>query len=108
MTTARDFITLAMKEAGVLGVGQSLLAEDINDGFTILNRMLAQWQKKRWLVPSLYDVSAPGNSQKSNLIGPNQYYNALRPDKIQAAYFKQLNGNTADQVSFKLIPIWSW
>jgi len=109
MATARDFITLAMKEAGVLGVGQTLLAEDINDGFTLLNRMLAQWQKKRWLVPSLYEIAAFGNSQKSNLIGPGQYYNALRPDKIQTAYFRQLNGGgTSNQVTFPLIPIWSW
>lgn len=123
MATAREFITLAMKEAGVLGVGQTLLAEDVNDGFTLLNRMLAQWQKKRWLVPSLYDIAAFGNSRKSNLIGPGQYYNALRPDKIQAAYFKQVGAGSfgtafsdsfdiglgdPSQVSFPLIPIWSW
>jgi len=109
MTTAREFITLAMKEAGVLGVGQTLLADDINDGFTLLNRMLAQWQKKRWLVPSLHEVSALGNNNKSNLIGPGQYYNAARPDKIQAAYFKQIDGgDTINSVSFPLIPIWSY
>lgn len=121
MATARDFITLAMKEAGVLGLGQSLNAEDINDGFTILSRMLAQWQKRRWLVPNLYDVSAVANGAKSNLIGPGQFYNAARPDKIQAAYFKQLNGGdfnsdfsndfsnaTNNQVSYPLIPIWSY
>ena len=110
MTTAREFITLAMKEAGVLGVGQTLLAEDVNDGFTLLNRMLSQWQKKRWIVPSLHEVSAFGNSNKSNLIGPGQYYNTQRPDKIQAAYFKQLSGNNEvnNQVSFPLIPIWSY
>src|ERR1700749_2369008 len=93
MPTARDFITMAMKEAGVLGVGQSLLSEDVNDGFILLNRMLAQWQKRRWLVPNLYEVSALGNGQKSNLIGPGQYYNTLRPDKIQAAYFEKLDGS---------------
>lgn len=98
-----------MKEAGVLGVGQSLLAEDINDGFTLLNRMLAQWQKKRWLVPNLYEVSALGNNNKSNLIGPGQYYNAARPDKIQAAYFLQTTSGPPDNnVSFPLTPIWSW
>lgn len=109
MTTARDFITLAMKEAGVLGVGQTLLAEDVNDGMTLLNMMLSEWQASRWLVPSLYDISAAGNNAKSNLIGPGQYYNAARPDKIQAAYFKQLNGGGAsNEVSFPLIPIWSY
>lgn len=109
MATARDFIIMAAKESGILGVGQSLLPEDINDGFTLLNRMFAQWQKKRWLVPSLYEIAAAGNSQKSNLIGPGQYYNAPRPDKIQTAYFRQLNGGgTSNEVSFPLIPIWSW
>lgn len=108
MPTARDFITMAMREAGVLGVGQSLLAQDVNDGFTLLNRMLSQWQKKRWIVPSLYEVSAIGNNQKSNLIGPGQYYNAPRPDKIQTAYFVQLTNDGTTPVSFPLKQIWSY
>lgn len=106
-TTARDVVTLALKAAGVTGVGQSPLAEDINDGFTLLNQMFNYWQKRRWLVPNLIDVSAPGNSQQFNLIGPGQYYNSLRPDKIQAAYFKQLNSGSND-VSYYLKPIWSY
>jgi hypothetical protein len=57
MTTARDFITLCLREAGVTGVGQTPLPEDITDGFTILSRMLSQWQKRRWLVPNLIDTS---------------------------------------------------
>ncbi|UIY28698.1 hypothetical protein LZK73_18380 [Neorhizobium galegae] len=43
MTTARALITLAMKDAGVLGVGQTPLSEDMNDGLTNLNAMVAQW-----------------------------------------------------------------
>jgi hypothetical protein len=110
MPTARDFIIIALKEAGVLGVGQTPLPEDINDCFILLNRMMAQWQKRRWLVPNLIDINAIGNSQISNLIGPGQYYNSARPDKIQAAYFKQLNsGNTVTtDVSYMLRPIWSY
>lgn len=109
MTTARDIITLALKETGVLGVGQTALAEDINDGMKLLNNMLAQWQKRRWLVPNLYEVAAIANGAKSNLIGPGQYYNAARPDKIQAAYFRQLNGgDTSNTVSFPLTAIFSW
>jgi hypothetical protein len=108
--TARDFITMAMKEAGVLGIGQSPNSEDINDAFTILHRMLAIWQKKRWIVPSLYDIAMPGNGKVSNLIGPGQYWNAKRPDKIQAAYFIQNAGlsNPPNPVSFRLRPIWSY
>lgn len=109
-TTARDFVTLALKEAGVTGVGQTPLAEDINDGFTLLRRMMARWQKKRWLVPNLIDVYAPGNNAISNLIGPGQHYNAFRPNIIQAAYFKQLNsGNdVANNVSYPLTLINSY
>jgi len=107
MATAREFVTLAMKEAGVIGVGQTPLAEDINDCFTLLTRMLNFWQKKRWLIPNLIDVTANGNNAISNLIGPGQYYNTLRPDKIQAAYFKQRTGGS-DQVSYFLTPIWSY
>lgn len=108
-TTARDFVTLALKEAGVTGVGQTPLAEDINDCFTLMRRMMARWQKKRWLVPNLIDVYAPGNSAISNLIGPGQYYNTFRPNIIQAAYFKQLNaGGVANTVSYPLTIINSY
>jgi hypothetical protein len=106
-TTARDLINMAMKEASVLSVGQTLLAEDVNNGFTLLSRMLTQWQKRRWLVPGLTDISALGNGLKSNKIGPGQYYNAIRPDKILAAYFKQTN-NTGTPVSYPLYPIFSY
>jgi len=106
-TTARDIITLAMKEAGVLGVGQNLLSEDINDGFTLLQRMLAQWQKRRWLVPALIDIHALGNGLKSNKIGPGQYYNSPRPNAIKAGYMIQLNTGS-NPVSLPLGPIFSY
>lgn len=106
MSTARDFVTLAMREAGVVGLGQTPSGPDINNCYTLLTRMLAQWAKRRWIVPNLIDVYARGNSLVSNAIGPGQYYNCQRPDKIQAAYFKQLN-NDQNNVSYPLRPIWS-
>lgn len=124
MATAREFIELCLREVGVTGVGQTPLDQDINDAFTIMNRMLAQWQKRRWLVPNLIDVKAVGNGLRSNPIGPGGYYNAARPDKIQAAYFKQLGGSggfdsgfdsgfdngslLGNNVSYPLQPIWSY
>lgn len=91
MTTALDLINLAQKAVGTLGVGQSLLAEDINDAFASLKQMLSIWQRKRWLVYALEDVCNYGNDIVSNPIGPGQYYDTDRPDKIQAAYVR-LNG----------------
>lgn len=107
MSTARDFVTLAMREAGVVGLGQTPSTPDINNCFTLLQRMLSQWQKRRWIVPNLIDVYATGNGAISNPIGPGQFYNCGRPDKIQSAYIKQLNSGS-NNVSYPLIPIWSY
>jgi hypothetical protein len=107
-TTLRSIITLCLKEAGVAGVGQTALPQDTSDSFTLLSRMLAAWQVKRWMVPGLTDISAVANGSISNTIGPGQYYNAIRPDKIQAAYFTQLNTGNPVIVSYPLIPIWSY
>jgi len=94
MTTALDLISQAQRAIGVLGVGQTMLAEDINDGFACLKQMIAQWQKRRWIVPSLRDIYMPGNSQVSNTIGVGGYFPVPRPDKIQAAYVR-LNSTNA-------------
>lgn len=104
MTTARSIIELSLKEAGVLGVGQTALSEDTNDSFTLLKRMLAQWQKRRWLVPALTDISMIGNGEKSNTIGPGGYYNIQRPVDVKGGYLIQLNtGQTPISLPLKKI-----
>ena len=105
--TARDVISLAYKEAGILAVGQTLLAEDVNDGLIYLRQMVAQWQRKRWLVPSLIDISTVGNGLISNPIGNGQFWNIPRPDKIQGGYVIQLNTGSTP-VSLPLYPIFSY
>ena len=108
MTTARDLIVMASKEAGILGVGQTQLDGDVNDCYTLMIRMLDQWQKRRWLVPGLTDISAVGNDKKFNPIGPGQYYNAIRPDKIQSAYFIQTIAQSGSPVSYPLRQVFSY
>lgn len=104
--TIRDIVTLALRAAGVTGLGQDPLPEDINLGYTLFSRMLAQWQVKRWLVPGLTDISAVADGSISNKIGPGHHYDAIRPDKINAAYFVQLNTQNP-VVSYPLRPIFS-
>lgn len=105
--TARDLITLALKQAGILGVGQTALAEDINDCFTLLQQMVGQWQKRRWLVPALVDISTIGNGNKSNTIGIGGYWNVTRPSDIKGGYVLQLNTG-ATPVSLPLTKIFSY
>lgn len=107
--TARDFITLAMKEAGVLGVGQTLLAEDINDGFTYLQRMIKQWQNQRWMVNALQDISlTPPDLSPSQTIGRGGVWNIYpKPTRINAGYFFQKNTGRPP-VNLPLAPIMSY
>jgi hypothetical protein len=90
-----------------LGVGQTLLAEDTSDIFILLKRMVAQYQRKRWLVPSLVDISTVGNNAVSNPIGSGQFWNIPRPDKIQGGYVVQLNTGSTP-ISLPLYPIFSY
>lgn len=107
MTTARDICTLALKEAGVLGVGQTALSEDINDSFTLLQRMTAQWQNRRWLVPALTDTSIVADGSISYTVGTGGDFNIPRPNKISAAWVVQNNTGTTP-VSLPMYPIFSY
>jgi hypothetical protein len=69
--TPLDLITLALKKAGVVGVGQTPEAEDTNDAFSDLNMMLGQWNRRRWLVYHLLDVAKVSTGAASYTVGPN-------------------------------------
>lgn len=108
MTTAQDLILLSLKEAGVVGVGQTPQAEDSNDALTLLNAMMGQWQRRRWLVYHLIDVVCQGTGALNYTVGPGGDFDIARPDKIEAAYFVQTtNVPPANNVSYPLMPIWS-
>lgn len=98
MTTPLDIIKLALKDAGVLGVGQTPLAEDLNDAFTRLNWMVSSWARKRWLVYHLIDVVAVSTGAQSYSIGPGCDFDvSVRPDKIYSAFLRQWGGGVDAQ-----------
>ena len=106
--TARDFIRLALNEAQILGVGQTALAQDTNDCFTLLQRMTNMWQRRRWMVPSLTDILTLGNGAISNTVGPGGYWNITpRPRAFRAGYFVQ-NTQSGVSVSLPLSPVFSY
>lgn len=102
MITGRALITLAMKDAGVLGVGQTPLAEDMNDGLTNLNAMLAQWARRRWLVYSLTDISFVATGAMSYSLGAGGDINVPRTNSIESAYFRQIVAAPGDMVDYPL------
>jgi hypothetical protein len=95
MTTALQIVTSALKKSGVIGVGQTASAEDANDAFDDLNDMLAQWQRKRWLVYHLVDVGVTSTGVQSYTVGPGGDISvAARPDRIEAAFIRYFGGTS--------------
>jgi hypothetical protein len=91
--TPLDLITQALKKTGVLGVGQTPQAEDVNDAFLDLNMMLAQWNRKRWLVYHLVDLAIPvaGASAYPLRLYPGPGGGILVPGRvtsIESAYYR--------------------
>ena len=107
MTTVRDLITLALKDAGVLGIGQTAMAEDTNDSLLTLNGMLKLWNRRRWLVPSLRDTAFTATGAISYTVGTGGNFNIARPSGIKAAYARQLSPGAPNQVDYNLVPLMS-
>lgn len=103
MTTALDIINQAAKKSGVLGVGQTLLAEDVNDAYQDLQDLLAQWQRKRWLITHLVEYSVTSSGAQSYSVGPGGDFNiSPRPDRIESAFFRQIITSNPNFVDYPL------
>lgn len=86
ITSAGDLIAFALRTAGLSGVGQTPLAEDANTGLQLLYNIVAEWQRKRWLVPALTDMAITSTGAESYTIGP------IRPTHLHAAYVRLSGG----------------
>lgn len=107
MTTARDLCTDAIKESGALGVGQTALPEDINDAFTRLQRMISVWQKNRWLIPSLQEITFTASAATYYTVGLGGDVNIIPPSDVKGGYVVQRNTGTTP-VSLQLKKIFSY
>ena len=92
VSTVGDLITLALKDSGVLGVGQVALAEDMNDALSRLNMMLGQWNRRRWLIYNLLDSYKQATGAQSYTVGPGGDFDVVRPANICAAYVRMNPG----------------
>jgi hypothetical protein len=102
MTTAADLIAQALKIAGVLGVGQAAMPEDVNDALTHLNQMIGQWNRKRWLVYHLIDTPLTSTGAASYTVGAGGDFDIPRPDRLEAAYVRQLISGAPNLVDYPL------
>lgn len=103
MTTPLDILNLALFDAGVVGTGQTASAQDIQQAFTRMNFMLAEWNRKRWLIYHLVDVAKVSTGAQSYTVGPAGDFNvSVRPDRLEAAFFRQLVQSQPNQIDYPL------
>ena len=88
MTTALDICTDALALIGVAAEGQDPDAATANLALRFLNRMLAQWARKRWLNYHLLDIACVGQNTPGLTVGPGGAFNTPRPDRIESAYLR--------------------
>lgn len=102
LTTPQALVTFALKAAGVLGVGQTALAEDFSDCFDALNAMIGIWNRQRWLIWHLIDVALVSTGAVSYSIGIGGDFNTPRPDRLEAAFFRQYVTSQPNAVDYPL------
>lgn len=103
MTTPVQLITLALKQSGVIGVGQAASAEDTQDCFKLMQMMLAQWQVNRFNMYHLVNVAIPCTGALSYTIGPGgDIPMASRPNVIQDAFIRLPVTGSAPRVDYSL------
>ena len=102
MTTGADIVTQSLKTAGVLGVGQAASGEDTSDALAMLNDIIGQWNRKRWLVYHLLDTAFTSTGAQSYTVGPGGNFNIPRPDRLEGAYFRQLVSGSPNLVDYPL------
>jgi hypothetical protein len=96
ISTVGDLIKLALKDAGIVGVGQTPLAEDSNDALSRLNMMVSQWNRRRWLIYHLVDSYIQSTGALSYTVGNGGNFNITRPAKIASAFMRMNPGSSGN------------
>ena len=102
LITPAGQIAFALKAIGVGGVGQTPLPEDSQDAFDALNGMIGLWNRRRWLIYHLVDAVATMTGAMSYTIGPGGDFNFPRPDRLEAAFFRQLINSPQGNIDYPL------
>lgn len=118
-TTIGDLCTAILTECGALGLGQTASGQEITDTWTRVQWMLQQWERKRWLVYHLVDLSKVSTGALTYSIGPGGDFNtgsptaagtptSVRPARLESAFLRQIQTSPPNQIDYPLEIIQSW
>ena len=95
-------VSEALIECGAIGVGQTADASDLVGAWARLQMMLQEWENKRWLVYFLQTIVSTSTGAMSYSVGPGGVYDtgvgSSRPDRIEAAFMRQMVNSTPNLV----------
>lgn len=97
-----DLVGLALRQVGFEGLGTDPSPADLSDGVMHLNMMLAQWQRREWMVPNLTDVFCMATGKSVYSVGRGGDIDVpVRPSQVLGAYARLLlNGGAAADGDF--------
>lgn len=100
IVTCIDMIASAQRTAGIQGVGQTPLAEDVNDAFDLLCEITENWRRERFMAWKNVEEVLPST-------GAQLYPLADRPPRLDGVYARLISGATgtynAGPVDFPLV-----
>lgn len=105
-TSIGDLIRAAMQDAGVIGIGQTPVQDEVNDAWARLQWMLQTWERKRWLVFHLKTYLLTSTGATSYTVGPGGDFDtgvgSVRPEKLERAFLRQLTQSQPNQIDYPL------
>lgn len=108
MSTVRDLITLQLKDAGIVGVGQTPLEEDMNDAFIRLNQMIGQWATKKFFMWHLNEYSLTSTGATQYTVGPGMDFDTNSiPNVLDSAFLRQTIPTNPNQVDWTLTVLYA-
>lgn len=103
MATAGDLIGQALRQSGVYGTGQVPSGQDTSDCLNLLNQMVGQWNRKRWLIYDLIDTFLTSTGAETYSVGPGCDFDIPRPDRLEdGCFFRQLVSDQPNLVDYPL------
>lgn len=89
MTTAREIITRAAQELGVVRKGEALSADEVSDGLDWLNELMASWASEALINVGRYRESFTLGTGAEFTIGTGQTLDTALPTKILEAFIRR-------------------
>jgi hypothetical protein len=103
-STVRQVLLLALRLAGRVNDQQRVsdTSADMADALSLLTMMLAQWQRKRWLIWNEAETAKLATGNQWYSVGPGGDFPILRPDKIHGGWCRLMPNSGHNPVDIPL------